>query len=176
MQRRGDELFPAAALAAQQHARVCLRDFADDLEESAHRFGVAEDALFVRTECIDLAAQRRVVEAVLDGLQEPLAADRLVEKVVDAEAHRLDRLRHRRLTGDDDDRRAVRAEAVQQIDAAHAREADVDQEQVDLGIAPAQPPLRLLAAGEANDAVARLPEAEDEVRRDLLVVFDTGDQ
>ena len=55
MQRGGDEFFAAAALAADEDARVGLGDFADRGEERARRRGIAEDALLAGAEVVEVS-------------------------------------------------------------------------------------------------------------------------
>src|SRR5207237_9735423 len=68
------------------------------------------------------------------------------------------------------------AERAEEIDAADGRQADVDEEHVGPRVAVAQPAERFLPTGEADDAVARLAQAKHQIRGDLLVVLDAGDE
>src|SRR5258706_2079668 len=89
VERGGDELFPAATLPANEHARVGLGDLADRGQQGTRGLGVAEDALLAGAKVVYLPPQRGVLETVLHRLYEPLAADRLFEKIVHAEPHRF---------------------------------------------------------------------------------------
>src|SRR5260221_11930693 len=89
VERGGDELFPAATLPANEHARVGLGDLADRGQQGTRGLGIAEDALLASAKVVDLPPQRAVLETVLHRLDEPPAPDRLVEKILPADAHRF---------------------------------------------------------------------------------------
>ena len=131
----GHQLLAGAALAADQNARVGGGGAVDELAELVHGRRGAQDLGAVGelgAQLLHLAPQRRVLEGVADRLQEALAGERLLDEVVDPELERLDGLGDRRLAGDDDGRRQALflGQLAHQVDAAHPRQTDVEQEQV----------------------------------------------
>ena len=93
---------------------------------------------------------------VADRLHQALAAERLFDEVVDPELQRLDRLGDRRFAGDDNGgRKGVRVgEPAHQLDAADARQPDVEKQQVGPGFdrtGIARPGLDRSLSGEPFD-------------------------
>ena len=65
MNRVRDQLFPGAALAANQHARFGGRDLLDRLAQALHGVRIAED-LLARAQIRQLLFERRVFETIAD--------------------------------------------------------------------------------------------------------------
>jgi hypothetical protein len=119
-----------------------------------------------------------MLEAVGDRLQEPLAGERLLDEVVDAEAHRFEGLAHRGLAGDDDGRRQALfvAELANEVDAVLSRETDVEQQQIGqlaLLIENLQRRLDRIRRLHREPFLAQLP---GDVGADLLVILDEEDE
>jgi hypothetical protein len=177
VQRVRDQFLAGAALAADEHARLGRGHLLDGRAERLHGFRLADELLVARAQLADLPPQRRILEAVAHRLEQPLAAERLVDEVVDAELDRLHRLGHGSLAGHDDGRGHGLAHDPHQVDAAHPRQAHVHQGHVRLH--PRRVPQmrqRILGVAEVHDAVPFLAQAEGHVGGDLVVVLDDEDQ
>ena len=135
MQRARHQLLAGAALADDQDAGVGDRGAGDLAPQLLDRRRGAEDlglAAQVGLERGHLALEGLVLQGVVDRLQEALAAERLLDEVVDAEPQRLDRLADRGLARDDDGGGEAlrRHQPPHQVDAAHGAQADVEQQQL----------------------------------------------
>ena len=112
------------------------------------------------------------LDRALDEQADDFEVEGLGQVVVGAALHRLDRVRHGRLRGHDDDRRAtsIGACARHHIEAARLGHPDVDEGDVD--IAAGEGGERLLSTGRLHDLVALRAERLAEHPADRALVVD----
>ncbi len=109
VQRVGDELLAGTVLALHEDVRVAARDALDELEHLVHLLALADDvaeaelALELLLEQLVLAYQLAALDRALEHRQQRVGLDRLLDEAVRAGLHRLDRLGHAAVAGDDDD-------------------------------------------------------------------------
>ncbi len=136
VQRARDDLLAAAVLAGDEHARRRWRRAADLLLEFVHHLAVADEDLFERevlTQIADLLPQPAVVEGVIDGEQNALEGERLLQKIVGTEARGLHRGFDAAVAGDHDDgRRAGVAQPFEHGQSVDAGKPEVEQDEIEL--------------------------------------------
>jgi hypothetical protein len=132
------ELLPRAALSGDQHGERVPRDRADELIELLHQRVLSHElvevalALELRSEVDDLAIEGAPLEGAPDQGQDLVLVERLGQVVERPELHGG----HRRadgLNGGHQDHFHVlvdRLDPLQDLDAVHAGEADIQEDQV----------------------------------------------
>ena len=155
--RPRDELLADAALALNEHRRVGRRRAADGGHHLLERGALADhlvadlDGLLERSV---LVAQPPLVERVAQAHEHALARERLLDEVERALLGRLDRGADGPVAGDHDDRQRLvhRAEALEHLEAVHARHLHVEQDEIGrLALGQRQ---AFLAGGRADELVA----------------------
>ena len=134
-----DELLAGAALARDEHARRCVgATFSISWKSRCIGALVPIISYFASCSRETSASARfgvRRLEHVLHADEHALAGERLLEEVARAELDGVDRVVHRRVAADHDDRhvarRLVAADALERLEAAHLRELHVEDRQVD---------------------------------------------
>jgi hypothetical protein len=143
----GHQLLAGAALAPDEDRRLRPSGGGDLLAQPGHgRRGSQERALpHRRPKGRHLTLECGAAEGVADGGAQALAAERLLDEVVDPQPERLDRLADRRLAGDHDRGRQAppMGELAHETDAARPRQAHVHEQQVRGGAGQDLRPCRL---------------------------------
>ncbi len=149
----GHQLLARAALAEHEDVALRRRREPDELEDLLHRLALADDV--VEGEALpELLLERAVLgreppllQPLADGEQHLLVLERLGDVVERPLAHGLDGALDRRVGGDDHHHQVgvVLADLPQHLQAVHAGEHEVEQDQVDL--LALQHGERLLAGG-----------------------------
>src|SRR5512140_38091 len=176
-----DEPLPGAGLTSDEHRRCVVErsDLARLLHYRVNRGRLADHAGEGELPCIAAAVvrellleQRRLARAIGEQL-ELLEIDGLLQIVEGAELHRLDRTldaavcRH----DDDGDGRIEFANALKELDAAHARQAHIRED--DIGTKALEQLERLLRISRHLGLVAGLREKRlDRARERALVIDD----
>ncbi len=173
-----EQLLAGAALAEQQHGGRGGRHLPDRLEHREHLGALADQVVEAVLVLEPLAQRARLLEQplLLERLLEHdlqlLDVDRLAEVVLRAQLHGLDGGLHRAVGRHHDDHR-LRADLLdlgQQLDAVHARHAQVGQHDVGLDLLEQlQPGARVV---RARDLVAVLVEQRLERRGGVHLVVD----
>ena len=169
-----DELLAGAALAGDEHARLGGRDLVDLVEEPLHRRALP-DHLVAGLELLAQARPSRrdsfaVRSTFLHADEHALAVERLLEEVGRAELDGVDRVVHRRVPADDDDRQLaggfVFAEALERLEAASCPGSFTSKMARSTGVFGfAQDLQRLFGALRFDDLVALAASTSWSVRR-----------
>ena len=138
MQRVGDQLLAGAVLALDQDVGVAAGDALDQLEHLVHLLALADDVaepelpFELLLEQQVLADQIAPLDGALEHREQRVGLDRLLDEAVRARLHRLDRLRHAAMAGDDDDFGIGMdlLELPQQLEAVRVRQHHVGHDDV----------------------------------------------
>ena len=176
--RARDELLAGAVLAVDEHAAVGRRRHRHLLAQLAHRVALAHHRLVA----IDAGAQRAVLglepalpQRVADDEDGLLERQRLLDEVERAHLDRADRRLDVAVAGDEDDLRVdlPLAQPRQRREAVHARQPDVEHDQIDR---PARDALEaLFAARDGLDGVALVAQHAAQRRPHAGLVVDDQD-
>ncbi len=172
------QLLAGAALAQDQHGRRQLRDLVDQIEDVARHLARADDELALglvgdlRRQRQDLTVEILPLAGVANQRAQLVVVEVLGDVVIGAVLHRLhggfdfvDGRDHQDL-----DQAVILLDDPQHLEAADARQPDVQQDQVDiLAIEDRQ---RRLAAADAQDAVLPLQDRRQRVAHAFVVVDD----
>jgi hypothetical protein len=159
--RAAHELFARPALTEDEHARARRRHPLELAVEPLHGRALADHLvalLDLRGQPHHLAREPRGVELVLHADEHALAAHGLLEEVARAELDRLHRVVDRRVTAHHDHRqlarRVVLADALEQIEAAHARQHQIEDRELHGARAVGEDLQGLLCGRGLRDVVA----------------------
>jgi hypothetical protein len=182
MERMGHERLARPRLAVDQHVPVGLAEVEDVLAQPLHHRRRPDELLHDAGAVRQLAPERPVVEReaarggrLLGQLGHAVGVEGLLEEVVGADLHRLDRHRHVAVAGDEDDGQpAVDAhQLLQERHAVHAGHLDVGDD--DARIVRAHGLQRLLGAGEGLGVEARERQPLADRLAHVLFVVDDRD-
>jgi hypothetical protein len=182
VQRARDQLLARAALALDERGRIAAGDAADQLVDFLHRRGLADDlgaGLVLRARALAQLAQPLHQGLALDGLPRQQAqrieVEGLGQVVVCAAARGLDGVGDGRPAGDDDDGGVAAgfAVAVQQIEAAHAGQVDVDERDVEPAAFELRP--RFLGRSRGDHLVAVFRQRRRDDLANVALVVDDED-
>jgi hypothetical protein len=177
----GDQLLAGAALAGDQHRGRRARDVGHEMVELFHLRMSADDlaevvaALELRAQVDDLALERAPLERPAHEREQLVLLEGLGEVIEGAQLHgghrRADRL-HR---GDQDDLDVLvdGLDALQHLDAVHAGQPDVEEDQVHLG--GAEHVEGGGAVGDVHDLVVVVQDEPEGFAQAGFVVHDQDD-
>ncbi len=156
VQAAGDQFLAGAGLAFDEHVGRGVGDVGDQLAQRLHRRRTADQPGLqglapgqLATQLADLAAEPAVLQGAPRHVHQALGGEGLFHEVVGAVAHGLHRHGDVAVAGDQHHRqlRVLLAQAGQQLQAVHAGQADVADD--DAGEVGAHAPQRFLGAGHA---------------------------
>ena len=181
MDRLRGQVLPRPALARQEDGRRRARgDLPEKGLHAPHRRGLTHDPVegvrrrLARAQSPHLASQARRLERLLDEKDHLLELDGLVDVVIRAQLDRLDRARHARIGGeeDDDDVRIQLLDPRDERDPVRVGQAEVEDHEVDPVAAPLEPFRAVLGL---QDLVAGRLQPLAERPADQLFVIDDED-
>ena len=177
--RAGQDLLAGPALAGDEHGGVVAGHPARDVQQIAHRLALRHHQILDHAgaqrgaERLDLLAQLLPLLGLPDGHGDFVGAERLVEVVVRAFAHRGERAVFGTVGAhhDEQGRATLAAVAAQEGDPVHLGHPDVAENQVEgLRSDPAE---RLLGVGLGRHLVARfLQQQRERLAKPGVVVND----
>ncbi len=140
MDRFGDQLLAGAALTEDQHGRVGGADAVDQPQDLFERTARSDDASAARgsgqllAQLLELGQHLLLLERPAHDDLHLVESERLREVVVGAAPYGVERRVTRAVRGHDDDGRAAihLLDLVDRVEAAHAGQAHVHQDQVEL--------------------------------------------
>jgi len=172
------QLFARAGLSDQQNAGVGPRGqgglFHHALKGGtyAHHFRSGADQF---AQAGVLVAELGLLQRVLDGQQDPVAAQRFLQEIKGPGARGLDCLGDGAVSGDHDRRRGaiVLPQGAQLVDAVSVRQADVQQ--VGVGAGRGRSGAEFLHGAKNRDAVSLVLQNEPQRAADVFLVVEHHD-
>jgi hypothetical protein len=175
-----DELLAGAVLAGDQHPAVGRRRLRDLLLQALDRIGRAEDLVGTQCVCAEalvLVGEPAHLERVLDGEEDLLGGERLLDEVERPEPRRAHRGLDRAVPTHHDDGQLgpARPRLLEHRHAVATGHRDVEQHQIELLGVAAQRRQRGVAGGGRRDVVAFVGQQARERTADRFLVVDDQD-